>query len=132
VRRSYRRDQTLKELDSDKKTIVKVFNKGDAVNDKNKIDYVKNKYDDSVIISAERGINISQLNNELLKRVENAFVEEKIDIDLSDSKTAAKIHSLAEVLSTKYDNGTMQIIYRTNRENSDKIKRITTSRDRNN
>ena len=124
-------DETLKDLDSDKKIILKVFNKVDAVNDKNKIDYIRNKYINSVIISAERGINISQLNNELLKHVESAFVEEKIDIDLNDSKTAAKIHSLAEVLSTNYDNGTMQITYRTNKENSEKIKRIPADRDRN-
>jgi hypothetical protein len=61
--------------------------------------------------------------------VENALLR-KMDIDLSDSKTAAKIHSLAKCFN-KYDNGTMQITYRTNRENSEKIKRIPTDRDRN-
>jgi GTP-binding protein HflX len=125
-------DETLKELDSDKKATLKVFNKVDAINDKNILNYVRNKYSDSIIISAERGINISRLNNKLLELVENAFIEESIDINLNDSKTAARIHSLAEVLSTNYDNGTMQITYRTSRENSEKIKKIPAEQNRNN
>ena len=42
---------------------------------------------------------------------------------MEDSKTAAKIHSLAEVLDTKYDDSKIHIKYKTNRHNSDKIKR---------
>jgi 50S ribosomal subunit-associated GTPase HflX len=56
--------------------------------------------------------------------IEESFVEEKIDLDLTDSKTAAKIHSLAEVLSTKYDDKEIHITFRTNRENADKIKKM--------
>ena len=51
-------------------------------------------------------------------------MEEKINLDIADSKTAAKIHSLAEVLSTKYNNKSVQIIYKANKENSAKIKKM--------
>ena len=40
------------------------------------------------------------------------------------SKKAATIHSLAKVLSTKYDNKSMHITYRARKENSEKIKKI--------
>jgi hypothetical protein len=43
---------------------------------------------------------------------------------LNESKKAAQIHTLAEVLSTEYDDETIHITYRTNRENSEKIKKI--------
>ena len=117
-------DQTLKELESDKKMQIKVFNKVDALMDKNRISYIRNKYPDSIIISAQRGINISQLKQKLTEITESAYVEGIIDLGLNESKKAARIHTLAEVLSTEYDEDTMRITYRTNRENSEKIKKL--------
>ncbi|HSP86986.1 MAG TPA: GTPase HflX, partial [Ignavibacteriaceae bacterium] len=117
-------EETLKEIGSDKKTMLKVFNKIDILNDKDKIGYIKNNHKDSIIISAEKGINITVLVNKLIEMSENTFVEEKVDLNLDDSKTAAKIHSLAEVLYTKYDDSKMHITYKTNRNNSDKIKKL--------
>lgn len=117
-------DETLKDLNSSDKKLVRVFNKIDAVEDRSKIDYVRNKYDNSVIISAQRGINISSLQQKLNEIVEESFVEEKIDLSINDSRTAAKIHSLAEVLSTNYDEEKIHIKYKTNKENSDKIKKM--------
>jgi 50S ribosomal subunit-associated GTPase HflX len=64
------------------------------------------------------------LREKIIGELEASFVEEKIALDLSDSKKAASIHSLAKVLSTKYDNQSMFITYRASRENSDKIKKI--------
>ncbi len=56
--------------------------------------------------------------------VEESFVVEKIKLELAETKKAAAIHSLAEVLSTKYNKNSMQITYRAKRENSEKIKKI--------
>ncbi len=117
-------DQTLKDLGADKKSELKVFNKIDIVNDKNRISYVRNKFNNTVIISAERGINISKFREKLINLINDTFVEEKIDLDLADSKTAAKIHSMAEVISTNYDDSLIHITYKTNRENSRKIKKL--------
>ncbi|MGA7723031.1 MAG: GTPase HflX [Ignavibacteriaceae bacterium] len=117
-------DQTLKELECQNKNIIRVFNKIDLVNEKSKIQYVRNKYNKNVIISAQRGINISGLREKLIEEVEESFVEEKIKLNLNESKKAATIHSLAKVLSTKYDNKSMHITYRARKENSEKIKKI--------
>ncbi len=117
-------EETLKQLGSDKKTQTKIFNKVDSLTDKNRISYVKNKYPDCIIISAQRGINISQLKDKLIETAESSYVEENIDLGLNESKKAAKIHTLAEVLSTEYDDETIHITYRTNRENSEKIKKL--------
>lgn len=43
---------------------------------------------------------------------------------MKDSKIAAKIHSLAEVLNTSYDENIIHLTYKTNKENSQKIKKI--------
>jgi len=117
-------EDTLKDIISDKKTIFRIFNKADLLNDRQKISYVMNTFENSLIISAEKGINISTLIETLTKLNENTFVEENIDLNLEDSKTAAKIHTLAEVLDTKYDDSKIHIKYKTDRHNSDKIKRM--------
>ena len=117
-------EQTLKDLKCDTKTQIKVFNKIDAVDDRNKIHYVHSKYENSIVISAQRGINISRLKERLIKITEENFVEEKIVLKLADTKKAAKIHTLAEVISTRYDEISIYIVYRTNKENSEKIKKM--------
>jgi GTP-binding protein HflX len=116
-------EDTLKDLDIRNKIVINVFNKVDLIIDKNKLDYVKNKYKNSIIVSAERGINITGLKDKIIKEVEESFVEEKIALNLSDSRIAARIHTLAEVISTKYDDK-IHITYRTNKQNSDKIKKM--------
>ncbi len=83
-----------------------------------------NHFDNSIIISAHRGLNILKLKEMILNIVEESYVEEKIKLGLVETKKAAAIHSLAEVLSTKYNKNSMQITYRTRKENSEKIKKI--------
>lgn len=117
-------EETLKQLGSDKKVILKVFNKIDILENRDKISFVMNTYSDSIIVSAEKGINIPSLNEKIIELSETAFIEENIDLNLNDSKTAAKIHTLAEVLDTKYDDSKIHIKYKTNRQNSDKIKQM--------
>ena len=58
---------TLKQLKAENKVIINVFNKADNLTDNNTIDNVREKFDNSVIISASKGINIKGLINELIK-----------------------------------------------------------------
>jgi len=117
-------EDTLADLGCKDKTQLKVFNKVDIVKDKNKIDYVRNRYEKSVVISAERGINISSLEKKLLEIIEQSFIYNSIEIDINNSKLVSKIHSLTKVLSTKYSDNTIQITYKVNRANAEKIKNM--------
>lgn len=117
-------NETMKDLGADSKETIIVFNKVDAVPDKHRIDFARNKYEGSIVISAQRGINITSLIDRISEIIENTFVEEKIDLNLTDTKIAATIHSLAEVISTSYDDETMHIIYRANKHTSEKIKKM--------
>ena len=117
-------EDTLADLGCKDKSQLKIFNKVDIVKDKSKIDFVRNRYENSVVISAGRGINISTLEKKLLEIIEKSFVHDTIEIDLHNQKLASKIHSLAKVLSTKYFDSTMQITYKAHRENADKISNL--------
>ncbi|MBI5660692.1 MULTISPECIES: GTPase HflX [Ignavibacterium] len=120
-------DETLKEFGSSGKRVVKVFNKIDVVSDKSLIDYVKNVYKESVIVSASRGINISSLKSMLKNILNEDIVEEKIELPITASKKASQIHNFAEVLRTEYDEDKIQIFYRATKQNSEKIKKVLLS-----
>lgn len=117
-------EETLKEFDSDHKKEIKVFNKVDSVSDKSVIEYVRNKYHGSVIISAQKGINISSLKKMIEDLIEESFVEEEIELRIEQTKLASQIHDLAEVISVKYNHDTVLFKFKANKENSEKIKKI--------
>jgi len=124
-------DDTLKEFGSKNKIEIKVFNKVDAVKDKSKIQYIRNNYNNSVIISAQKGINISKLNKMLLDAAERSFVEDEISIGIEETKLVSQIHSLAEVISTKYNNGSVVLNFRTSKENKDRIRKLLAENEKN-
>jgi len=117
-------EDTLKEFGSEHKKEIRVFNKVDSVSDKSIIEYVRNKYPGSVIISAQKGINISSLISSIEGIIKDSFVEEELTLGIEQTKLASQIHDLAEVTSVKYNHDTVLFKFRTNKENSDKIKKL--------
>jgi len=117
-------DQTLKELHCEKKQQIKVFNKVDLLHDRSILGELKNVYEHSVIISAERGINISSLLEMVKESFTISHVEESVKIKISEAKIISLIHSLAEVLSIKYTQKFVSITYRATKENSNKIRKM--------
>ncbi|MBN1302112.1 MAG: GTPase HflX [Melioribacteraceae bacterium] len=119
---------TLKELHCDGKQQVKVFNKVDLLEDNTRIDYVLNKYPDGIVISAQRGINITQLKNKLMSMYEENFREHTLRLNINDGKTVAFIHSIAEVISTVYEEDYVEIKYKADKDNLSKIEKLTAGR----
>jgi GTP-binding protein HflX len=117
-------DNTLKELECEKKPQLKIFNKVDAIVDKDKIDYIRNKYPKSILISALKGMNINSLQKNLIEFYERNFIEKTISLPIEKAKSLSLIHSLAEVLDTKYDDTNVNITFRTSKENNNRIERI--------
>ncbi|MCW8809508.1 MAG: GTPase HflX, partial [Ignavibacteriaceae bacterium] len=117
-------EDTLKEFGSEHKKEILVFNKVDSISDKSIIEYVRNKYRGSVIISAQKGINISSLISSIEGVIKDTFVEEELTLSIEQTKLASQIHDLAEVTSVKYNHNTVLFKFRANKENSDKIKKL--------
>ncbi|PKL90111.1 MAG: GTPase HflX [Ignavibacteriae bacterium HGW-Ignavibacteriae-2] len=120
--------ETLKELKCDQKTQLMIFNKVDALDDKSRIDYVLNKYDNGIVISAQRGINITALNEKLIDVFEKNFGERILELDINESKLVAQIHSLADVLSTVYDEDKIIIKFRSDKIAENKINQLLMNR----
>jgi GTP-binding protein HflX len=116
--------KTLKEFGSENKIEIKVFNKVDALEDKSRIDFIRNSFDNYVIISAQKGINISRLVEVIRETAERSFVKNEVSVPIHESKLIAQIHSIAEVLSTKYENDVVKIEFRADKENINRINKL--------
>lgn len=117
-------EETLKEFGSKNKKVLRVFNKVDLIKDKTKLDFIRNSHKNSIMISATRGINISELKKSVNEIIEEGFVQTKVTLDHTQSKIVSQIHSLAEVLKTDYDEVGINILFKTSKKNADKIKKI--------
>ena len=117
-------EDTLKEFGSEQKRDIKVFNKVDAIEDKSKIEFVRNHYPGSVVISAKKGINISALIKSIENVIKDSFVEQELTLGIEQTKLASQIHDLAEVTYVKYNHDTVLFKFRANKENSEKIKKL--------
>lgn len=114
-------DDTMKELGADKKTQIRIFNKVDLITDKTKMDYVLNKFDNAILISAQKGINITKLRDKLLKIYEENFIEHVVKLKNHHSKLVSQIHSLAEVVDVKYEDDVIIMKFRANKPTVNKI-----------
>ncbi|MCZ7602928.1 MAG: GTPase HflX [Melioribacteraceae bacterium] len=117
-------DDTMKELGTDKKTQIRIFNKVDLITDKTKMDYVLNKFDNAILISAQKGINITKLRDKLLKIYEENFIEHVVELKNHHSKLVSQIHSLAEVVDVKYEDDVIIMKFRANKPTVNKISNL--------
>ncbi|MEW6652397.1 MAG: GTPase HflX [Bacteroidota bacterium] len=117
-------EETLTELDAKRKTQIMVFNKVDALQKRERLDLLKNNFPESIIISAERGININGLKILLTEIYEKHFGEVEIEIPNSETKKIAKLYELADVTSIKYLDDKAVIKFRASSSNQQKIKRL--------
>jgi len=117
-------EETLESLGCKDKKQIKIFNKIDILEDKSRLNYVKSIYNESIIISAERGINISSLKDLFIDFYEQNFVENKIRTDHTKSHLVAKVHSLVDDLETTYDDFGITIQYKTTRQIHEQIMRL--------
>ncbi|MBA4309827.1 MAG: GTPase HflX [Chlorobiaceae bacterium] len=117
-------EQTLKDLKCDTKPTLKVFNKVDALEDNSKIDYVLNRFDNAVVISARRGINISSLKEKILIHAIKEEIEDELNITYQKSKLISKIHELSEVISIEYEEDYIKIKFKASKINSEKIRKM--------
>lgn len=117
-------NDTLKQLGCEKKKQVLIFNKVDAIDDPARIGYVKEKFPGAVTISAERGINISGLMEILDSAANEGIVVQSKTFSINDAGLVSKIHSMAEVVSTTYEDDIINIRYKADAENIHKINKI--------
>ncbi|MEW6194386.1 MAG: GTPase HflX [Bacteroidota bacterium] len=114
-------EDTLHELECHKKIQIKIFNKIDVLDNKQRMEFISDHYPGSIFISAERGMGINKLKEMMLDIYEKNFVILTVKVKQSDSKIISKIYELAEVVNIEYEEETVIIKYRASSVNHNQI-----------
>ncbi|GAA5523326.1 GTPase HflX [Aliifodinibius salicampi] len=104
-------DDTLKDMEvTDDKKLLLVFNKIDAI-DPRKITELRRVYPDAVFISAERGIGIGKLEEQIQNLIEEDFVTETMRIPAAKYEGVAFLHREANILEKKYVGSDIELTF---------------------
>jgi len=99
----------MKELSIDDRPVITVFNKIDLVDDKTWLREIKDEFEGSFLISAQRGLFIEDLRQQIIKCATEQSITTNIKVNLSDQKLLASIYQWARVLDRAYEDGYVQL-----------------------
>ena len=94
--------KTLEELGATDIPVLPVFNKVDALADSGLIDELRLDFEDAVFISAQRGIGLQEVRDQIVSILESSYSQYEILIPITESKTMSYIRQMAEVVSEEY------------------------------
>jgi len=114
-------DETLKELNCDKKSIIMVFNKIDLLKDRELLAYYKNKYKNSVFISAIRSININSFIDQIFTLLNLHLKEYTLFLKLDEQKLLSLIYNTTKVINIDYDENGIKITFQASEINYNNI-----------
>ncbi len=118
--------ETLRELDAHLKPTIMVFNKIDALSDdRQQITHeLRVQYPHAVFVSAERGIGIEQLKNEIEKVITEASFELTVEIPLAHYEIASRLHDLGEVTERVFTETHVRLRLRVHARNKERVERL--------
>ncbi len=90
--------KTLKELECYDTPQLLVFNKVDAVDDPERLEALRGEFGDSAMVSALRGIGISDLTRRVSDLVVGSLVERTIYVPVNDARSRARVHEISQVV----------------------------------
>jgi len=117
-------NDTLAEIGVTRGHVLMVFNKTDKVPHLDTLRSLSQRFPQAVFISASRGINLGELEQRLIRILDEDFVEETLTIGHENPHVVARIHELGQIIEKKYtENGTI-IRFRIERKKSGMIHKI--------
>lgn len=117
---------TLHELGASTTPTIMVFNKIDALADDRRyiIQELREQYPHAVFISAERGIGIEQLKNEIEKVITESSFEITVEIPLAHYDIASRLHELGEVAERIFTDTHVRLKLRVHTRNKERVERL--------
>ena len=102
-------DEVLKELDAFERPTLMVFNKVDLLENKEYTQLFRNKYPDSLAISAQNGTGLEALKDLLAERFSTQDVEVSIALSYQDGKALDYLYKHGEVFDTDYQGESIKV-----------------------
>ncbi len=116
--------ETLQDLGVAEKPTVMVFNKIDKLEERSIVSFLQMEYEKSVFISAQRGINMTQLHDCILEVLEHELIEQTIHIDQSDYGLISKLHEFAEIAEKEYEENSIKVTFKFDRKFSGRLNKL--------
>ncbi len=95
-------EQTLKELESDGKPTLMVFNKIDALSEPNALPLLRQEYPEAAFVSAIRGIGLDDFRIRLRDVIEDDFSEGIVFLPVEDQGAVAHFRKIGQIISEEY------------------------------
>lgn len=115
--------KTLGELGIKKKKEVLIFNKIDAL-EPNEVSELKKRYGEALFVSAERGIGLVKIKDQLERLIEEDYVDFHYKIPSNHYKVVAYLHEEAQVLEEKYEEADVFVRGRISNKNRKRIESV--------
>ena len=113
--------ETLQEIGADHENIINVFNKVDAVTDKQALRSLRQKYPEALFVSAKRGINLNALKEAVGDYVAKDYQLRTLRTHISNYKLIGYLYEHTEVLEKKYVDEDVVLKYRAHYKNLKQI-----------
>jgi GTP-binding protein HflX len=105
-------NETLEEIGATGKPVILVFNKIDALANRNVVGYLTANHPDAVFVSATRGIGMNALQDKVIAMLDAEVVDQEVVVSHRDYAIIARIHEAGQVLSTEYEGEMIHLHFR--------------------
>ena len=99
--------EVLEEIGVNCENVLLVLNKVDQIEDRTQIDIIRAKYPDTVSISAVTGDGISQLEQEVAKRLGDGYAHVTLTASIGNGRAQAFVAQHGEPIETTYNDETV-------------------------
>jgi GTP-binding protein HflX len=116
-------NDTLAEIGVTRAQVLIVFNKTDRVTNRDTLRHLSHRFPQAVMVSASRGINIGELEQRLIRILDEDFVEETLTVGHESAHIVARIHQLGQILDKSYDEKGITVRFRIHKRLAGKIRK---------
>lgn len=118
-------EETLKEIGAESLPVVMVFNKVDLLEPGDEtLAELRERYPNSVAISAARGLHIQALRGKLVELVENTYIDRTVQVPIARYNYLTKVYDYADVLDKKFNGEVAYISLRFSPKMADHVEHI--------
>jgi GTPase len=119
--------QTLKDIGAEDKTELLVLNKVDAIQDESLFTALRSDYPDGVMISALRGIGITELLEQIVQKTTLDYEVHDLELPIENSRVIAYIHQYGEVRKIDYSDTSVHVVFKMHKNYTPKLMHLIRS-----
>lgn len=117
-------NSTLEELKANELPTILVFNKIDSIVERETLRELSHQHKNAIFISAQRGINIEKLKEEIAEKLQHDWKEETLVISQANNRLLAQLHEVAEIVSKEYEGNDIIVKIRIQKKVAEQVEKL--------